>query len=117
MAQHISVPFNVEHIMATVLMTHMPVDNDQLRHSGIALAFKIDDETRVRYNPTNIDLEPIEVDEETTMYLLKCDFVFNLGSFRSELQGADDMELQLEVNELSFVTIKTDEIMTIHSFT
>ena len=81
----LTVPFNVQHIMATVLMTHMPVDSVALRKTGAELVFYINEMARVRYEPKNVDIESLSISDETTMYLMKIDYDIDLAFFRNEI--------------------------------
>jgi len=55
------VPFNVDHISASILMTHEPIDSEMLRRGGVLLAFKIDGKTRIQFPAANMEIEPLEV--------------------------------------------------------
>ena len=86
---YLTVPFNVQHIMATVLMTEMPVKTEALVSSGVELVFYIDELPRIRYQPKNVELDPLVVSDETTMVLMKIDYDLDLSFFRSDIIGAN----------------------------
>mmetsp|Transcript_10145 Transcript_10145/g.13776 ORF Transcript_10145/g.13776 Transcript_10145/m.13776 type:complete len:141 (+) Transcript_10145:2746-3168(+) len=57
LAHGVTVPFNVQHVMASVLLTQLPVDTETLRLNAVTLAFKIDGNVRLRFFPDNISLK------------------------------------------------------------
>jgi len=70
--------------MASLLLTKMPADNGVMRQEAVNLAFKVDGKVKLRFQPQNVELSEIFV-EETLMVEMIMDFAIDLSQTRSVL--------------------------------
>ena len=96
-------PYNVQRLMASLLMTRMPVDNGIMRQEAVVLAIKVDGKVLLRFHPQNLELKEIFV-QETYMVEMLLDYDIDLSQVRQALKGAKYLELGLEIMTKALVT-------------